>query len=47
MDVVYSIYLRPLYVSAVQISQHQVGHGYTRRVEGRGFYVHTVSTKML
>ena len=30
IDVVHSIYLKPLHVSAVQISHQQVGHGYTR-----------------
>jgi len=47
IDVVYFIYLRPLYVLAVQIRHHQEEHGYTRTVKGRGFYLQTVSTELL
>jgi hypothetical protein len=43
--VVYLIYLGPLHVSAVQISHHDVGHGYTRAVERRGCSLNT-STKI-
>jgi len=36
IDRVYLVYLLVQRVSAVQISHRQVGHGYTKRVEGRG-----------
>ena len=46
-DLVYLAYLTLLYISAVQISHYQVGHGHTKRVKGTDLSLLTLGTKLL
>jgi hypothetical protein len=47
MYVVCLVYLTLLHLSAVQISHHEVEHGYTERVTARGLSLRTVGVKLL
>jgi len=47
INFVHLVYLTLLHVSALQISHHQVGHGYTKRLTGRDLSLQTVGLNPL